>query len=99
MKFIAACIALACVALSGAEESDLQVTVTRADLNRAAEDRSFCCPLAQLQCASQCAGQACTATCTGRCGFFGIVTCGPYTCSTIAATTCTAATTFPPRIA
>jgi len=33
MKFIAACIALACVALSGAEESDLQVTVTRADLN------------------------------------------------------------------
>merc|ERR1712035_153314 len=88
MKFI---VALSCVALSSAE-SELLVTVTKADFNRATMDR-FCCLIAQSQCTTQCAGQDCAATCTGRCGIFGLVTCGPYTCSGIAPNTCTTTTT------
>merc|ERR1712137_1040272 len=75
MKFIVALPALSCVALSSAE-SELQVTVTKADFNRATMDR-FCCLIAQSQCTTQCAGQDCAATCTGRCGLFGLVTCDP----------------------
>ena len=37
-------------------ESELQVTVTKADFNRATMDR-FCCLIAQSQCTTQCAGQ------------------------------------------
>merc|ERR1712083_1016848 len=52
MKFIVALLALSCVALSSAE-SELQVTVTKADFNRATMDR-FCCLIAQSRCTTQC---------------------------------------------
>jgi hypothetical protein len=35
-------------------------------VNRVANDRYFCCLIAQAQCTSQCSGQSCSATCTGK---------------------------------
>ena len=93
MKFTSACLVLVCCLATTAFAADLEVTVSRSDLNRAANDRYFCCLIAQASCTSQCSGQSCTATCTGKCGLFGLITCGPYTCSAIASSTCTTTTT------
>merc|ERR1712029_944045 len=61
------------------------------DLDRAlALPRSLCCLTinAQTTCATQCSGKSCSATCTVRCGIL-MSTCGTYTCSAVAASTCT----------
>merc|ERR1719394_88894 len=61
------------------------------DLNRAlALPRNLCCLTtnAQSTCATQCSGRSCSATCTVRCGIL-MSTCGTYTCSAVAASTCT----------
>merc|ERR1712071_453052 len=76
-------------------QAQLEVTVQKSDFNRAVQDRFFCL-IAQNMCRSQCASQDCAATCTGRCGLFGLFTCGPYTCSAIASSTCTTTTTTTP---
>merc|ERR1712126_309152 len=65
------------------------------DLNRAlALPRSLCCLTinAQTTCATQCSGKSCSATCTVRCGIL-MSTCGTYTCSAVAASTCTTTAT------
>merc|ERR1712029_685697 len=61
------------------------------DLDRAlALPRSLCCLTinAQTTCATQCSGKSCSANCTVRCGIL-MSTCGTYTCSAVAASTCT----------
>merc|ERR1712029_1204563 len=61
------------------------------DLDRAlALPRSLCCLTinAQTTCATQCSGKSCSATCTVRCGIL-MSTFGTYTCSAVAASTCT----------
>lgn len=83
---------LVCIANLEVANGQLEVVVKQEDYNRGALNR-FCCFIAQSQCTTQCAGQDCAATCTGRCGFLGLFTCGPYTCSGIAASTCTTTTT------
>jgi len=95
MKFTACLILLACLAATAFAAADLEVKVSRSDVNRAANDRYFCCLIAQTQCTTLCAGQSCDATCKGTCGLFNLITCGPYTCSAIAASTCTTTTTTP----
>merc|ERR1711983_45893 len=52
--------------------------------------RSLCCLTlnAQSTCATQCSGKSCSASCTVRCGIL-MSTCGTYTCSAVAASTCT----------
>merc|ERR1711973_214265 len=92
MKFALACVVLACLSNLELTAGQLEVTVTKSDFNRAVQDR-FCCLIAQSRCTAQCAGQSCDAQCVGRCGIFGFITCGPYTCSGIASSTCTTTTT------
>merc|ERR1712109_95767 len=54
------------------------------------EERTIVCGFfSQLRCTTACSGQACTATCNANCGFGRTNT---YTCSTIAASTCTGGT-------
>eukprot|EP00088_Acartia_fossae_P047855 TRINITY_DN51_c0_g1_i14.p2 TRINITY_DN51_c0_g1~~TRINITY_DN51_c0_g1_i14.p2 ORF type:complete len:101 (-),score=28.48 TRINITY_DN51_c0_g1_i14:111-413(-) len=97
MKLIASfAVLLVCICYLEVGNAQLEVTVKQEDYNRGALNR-FCCFIAQSMCTSQCAGQSCTATCTGRCGFLGLFTCGPYTCSAIASSTCTTTTTAPPQ--
>merc|ERR1711971_736584 len=71
--------------------ADLSVDVTQ-ELDRMAspEDRTIVCGFfSQLRCTSACAGQACTASCNADCGLGRTNT---YTCSAIAASTCTGGT-------
>merc|ERR1719468_1042774 len=72
--------------------AELSVDVTP-ELDRMAggpEDRTIVCGFfSQLRCTSACAGQACTATCNADCGFGRTNT---YSCSAIAASTCTGGT-------
>merc|ERR1711897_43492 len=51
------------------------------------EERTIVCGFfSQLRCTTACSGQACTATCNADCGFGRT---NQYTCSNIAASTCT----------
>merc|ERR1711915_481630 len=55
------------------------------------EDRTFCQISTRLACTNACSGQVCTENCISRCGILSRPF--TYTCSAVAATTCTAATT------
>merc|ERR1712170_318220 len=55
------------------------------------EDRTFCQISTRLACTNACSGKGCTENCISRCGILSRPF--TYTCSTVAATTCTAATT------
>merc|ERR1711954_226074 len=56
------------------------------ELNGALSDRTIVCQIfGQGRCATACAGQLCTSTCQARCGLFRTAS---YTCSAIAAGTC-----------
>merc|ERR1712027_179047 len=71
--------------------AELSVDVTP-ELDRMArpEDRTIVCGFfSQLRCTSACAGQPCTATCNADCGLGRT---NSYTCSAIAASTCTGGT-------
>merc|ERR1712121_269810 len=60
--------------------------IDQADMFGAPSDRTIVCQLfGQGRCATACAGQLCTSTCQARCGLFRTAS---YTCSAIAATTC-----------
>merc|ERR1711872_172537 len=90
MKTFLVCAVIFCLSSLDMAAGQLEVTVTKSDFNRAVQDR-FCCLIAQSQCTSQCAGQSCDAQCVGRCGIFG-----PFTCSSIASSTCTTTTVTTP---
>merc|ERR1711892_942378 len=58
------------------------------EMNGALMDRTVVCQFfGNGRCATACAGQLCTSTCQARCGLFRTAT---YTCSAIAASTCSA---------
>merc|ERR1711981_920961 len=60
--------------------------LAQADMSGALSDRTIVCQFfGQGRCATACAGQLCTSTCNARCGIFRTAT---YTCSAIAASTC-----------
>merc|ERR1711862_281035 len=86
---LAAATCLLVLALGDLANGQLEVEVSSVG----EKDRFFfCCPQTLRLCVNACAGQSCDKTCTGRCGFFGS-TCGPFTCSAIASSTCTTTTT------
>merc|ERR1712106_272459 len=59
-----------------------------AEMTGALMDRTVVCQFfGNGRCATACAGQLCTSTCQARCGLFRTAT---YTCSAIAASTCSA---------
>merc|ERR1739842_286041 len=73
-------------------DTDLEDLVTRVDTSKPA-DRTIVCQISsQLKCGTACSGQPCTATCTGTCGFLLPRTVS-FTCSAVAASTCTTTTT------
>merc|ERR1712243_183103 len=58
------------------------------------KDRNLCCVTAQNNCVAYCAGRSCSSTCTVRCGVF-MSNCGAVSCSSVASSTCVAATPAP----
>merc|ERR1712055_1041835 len=60
--------------------------INQEEMNGALSDRTVICSFfGQGRCATACAGQLCSTTCQARCGLFRTAS---YTCSAIAASTC-----------